>query len=92
MTTCMLAHSITTGVPIGLGPQRLCGIVPLADDWVRLLYQWQEDYMQKLRKDLIMVGMWDRARLPPLRVWCHLMCRVLVGGEQFGAAESIQSS
>lgn len=65
MTSCMLAHSITAGVPIGLGPQRVCGIVPLADDWVRLLYQWQEDYMQKLRKDLITIGMWDRALLPP---------------------------
>ena len=59
VTSVMLAHCLTAGVPIG--HRESFGIMPMTTDWILHLYQWQNGYIDMIRKDLVKIKMWDRS-------------------------------
>ena len=56
----MLAHCVSADIPIDT--MEGYGVVPATDDWTCHVYKWQTGYVEKLRQDLIRVGLWDSLR------------------------------
>ena len=58
VTSIMLAHCLTAGIP--LGNTQDYGVMPVSSDWVQQLYAWQTGYVSKLKTDLVKLDLWDR--------------------------------
>ena len=55
---CMLAHLLTDGIPFHFDNQFLT-YVPVCSLTVNL-YQWLDQYMDKIQQDLLKLGLWDQ--------------------------------
>lgn len=57
MTSVMLAHCISSQIPLAKLPNY--GLMPMHERWTAYVYEWQESYVAKIRKDLVAAGLWD---------------------------------
>ena len=53
----MLAHCVSAGIPIGRLQQY--GMMPVCENWNLIAYEWQDKYLDKLVRDLVLHGLWD---------------------------------
>ena len=54
----MWAHCITANIPLGVLHEY--GLMPHCEGWVNHVYDWQFEYVKKLRGILVSAGVWDR--------------------------------
>ena len=67
ITSVMLAHCVSAGVPIGRVQDY--GIMPTCEGWNRIAYEWQDKCLDKLVRDLVLHGLWDS-----LELCCEVVC------------------
>ena len=53
----MWAHCLTLSLPLTL--LGAYGIMPNAVGWNLIAYEWQDKYLDKLVRDLVLHGLWD---------------------------------
>lgn len=58
VSSVMCAHCICAGISVDYNPEVRC-IAPMGERWIWALYDWQDGYVDKLKKDLISLGKWD---------------------------------
>ena len=57
MVSVMWAHCLT--IPVGLIRLAEYGLMPSCENWAIVAYEWQSQYVEKVRTDLVKAGLWD---------------------------------
>ena len=53
----MWAHCITADIPLAWIPTY--GLMPHCEGWGAKVYEWQMDYLEMMRANLVTAGLWD---------------------------------
>ena len=57
ITSVMAAHCLSKG--IRLAKLKGYGVMPVGPDWNVHAYEWQQKYVDKIKRDLVLAGQWD---------------------------------
>ena len=67
----MLAHCVSASVPIGR--MEKYGVMPICERWNSIAYEWQDNYVDKIVRDLVLHGLWDS-----LEFCCEAVCTCML--------------